>query len=411
MIAAIERLTGMEWKGQGTVFLVGLGHGGTHWVAATFYLLLPFITRDLGLTYAEAGTLVAIFHLSAFAANFGSGLIVDVSGRRVVFQVFSLALGAAALLACGVAQGVLWLVPMVALIGATNNLWHPPAISFLSEHFPRQRGYAISIHALGANLGDALAPLAAGTLLGWLSWRGTASINALPVFAVALLTAMMLMRMDRPGDKPGIRKERQGLGLAEYLAGLKGLLRDRSILHLSLLAGFRTMAQMGLMVFLPLYLADVAGMEPFMMGVTVMALQIGGICASPVAGAWSDRVGRRPVVLAGLSVTTVMIVFLTLIDNETLFIAGVTFMGFAMYAARPVIHSWMMDLAQPEVAASATSVMFGVQALFTAIMVAGGGAVADRWGLEAVFYLLALSMLVANVLVYLLRDKGPDNGI
>ena len=46
MIAAIERLTGLEWKGQGTVFLVASGHGGTHWIAATFYLLLPFITRD-----------------------------------------------------------------------------------------------------------------------------------------------------------------------------------------------------------------------------------------------------------------------------------------------------------------------------------------------------------------------------
>ena len=415
MIAAIERLTGMEWKGQGTVFLVGLGHGGTHWIAATFYLLLPFITRDLGLTYAEAGALVAVFHLSAFAANLGSGLVVDVSGRRVVFQVVSLALGAAALLACGVAQGMPWLVLMVALIGATNNLWHPPAISFLSERFPRQRGYALSIHALGANFGDALAPLAAGALLVGLSWRGAASIGALPVFAVALLTAMMLMPLDRPGDKPGdkpgIRRERQGLGLAEYMAGLKGLLRNRAILHLSLLAGFRTMAQMGLMVFLPLYLADVAGMGPLMMGVTVMALQVGGICATPVAGAWSDRIGRRPVVLAGLSVTTVMIAVLTLINDETLFIAGVAVMGFAMYAARPVIHSWMMDLAPPELAASATSVMFGVQTLFTAIMVAGGGAVADRWGLEAVFYLLALSMLVANVLVYLLRDQGPDNGV
>ncbi len=399
-------MTGLERKGQGTVFLVGLGHGGTHWIAATFYMLLPFITRDLGLTYSEAGALVAVFHLSAFAANFGSGLVVDVSGRRVVFQVVSLALGAAALLACGIAQGVLWLALMVALIGATNNLWHPPAISFLSEHFPRQRGYALSIHALGANLGDALAPLAAGALLVWLSWRGTASVGALPVFALALLTAMMLM----PLDKPGIRKDRQGLGLAKYMAGLKGLLRDRSILHLSLLAGFRTMAQMGLMVFLPLYLADVVGMGPFMMGVTVMALQIGGVCASPVAGALSDRIGRRPVVLAGLSVTTVMIVIRTLIDDETLFIAGVAFMGFAMYAARPVIHSWMMDMAPPEVAASATSVMFGVQALFTAIMVTGGGVVADRWGLVVVFYLLALSMLVANVLVYLLSDNGPDNG-
>ena len=85
MIAAIERLTGMEWKGQGTVFLVGLGHGGTHWIAATFYLLLPFITRDLGLTYTEAGALVAIFHLSAFAANFGSGLLVDVTAVAHLF--------------------------------------------------------------------------------------------------------------------------------------------------------------------------------------------------------------------------------------------------------------------------------------------------------------------------------------
>ena len=53
MIAAIERLTGLEWKGQGTVFLVASGHGGTHWIAATFYLLLPFITRDLGRDVVE----------------------------------------------------------------------------------------------------------------------------------------------------------------------------------------------------------------------------------------------------------------------------------------------------------------------------------------------------------------------
>ena len=163
MFAAIERLTGLEWKGQGTVFLVASGHGGTHWIAATFYLLLPFITRDLGLSYAEAGMLVAVFHLSAFAANFASGLVVDVTGKRVVYQVASLAVGAAALLGCGGAQSLLWLFPMVVLIGATNNLWHPPAISFLSEHFPRQRGHALSIHALGANVGDALAPFVSGT--------------------------------------------------------------------------------------------------------------------------------------------------------------------------------------------------------------------------------------------------------
>ena len=403
MIAAIERLTGLERKSQGVVFLVGAGHGGTHWSAATFYLILPFITQDLNLSYAEVGALVASFQLAAFAANFGSGLVVDMTGRRVVFQVLSLALGAASLMAIGGAQSAWFLLPMVIVMGATNNLWHPPAIAFLSEAYPRQRGYTLSIHALGANVGDALAPLAAGVLLVWFSWRGTAALNALPVFALAAMTALMLA----PKDKPHPEAPKKGLGFAEYFRGVKSLFKNRAIVHLSLMAGFRTMAQHGVLVFLPLYLAHVAKMSPLWMGVTVMALQLGGVVASPIAGTWSDRVGRRPVVLAGLTVTTVLIALLTFIDNDVLFIAGVAFLGFAMYAVRPVLHSWMMDLAPAAMSGSATSVMFGVQALFTSAMLAGGGLVADKWGLGAVFWLLALAMLVANVLVYFLPHHAP----
>ena len=51
--------------------------------------------------------------------------------------------------------------------------------------------------------------------------------------------------------------------------------------------------------------------------------------------------------------------------------------------------------------------MFGVQAMFTAVMVAAGGAAADKWGLGVVFYLLAASMLIANVLVYLMPRHKP----
>ena len=410
MIAVIERLTGVEWKGQSTVFLVGLGHGGIHWLAATLYLLLPFITRDLGLSYSQAGMLVAVFHVAAFAANFASGLLVDVTGKRVVFQVLALAIGACALLAAGLAQGIWWLVLMVVLIGATNNLWHPPAISYLSQHFPAQRGYALSIHALGANVGDAIAPLAAGALLVWLSWRETASLNALPVFLVAALIGIFLSKRDTPAANDAAQKSKTGLSVAEYVLGLKALIKDKAVLHLSLMAGFRTMAQMGLLIFLPLYLADVLAMGPFMMGVTMMALQVGGMLATPLAGAWSDRVGRRPVVLGGLTITTVLIMVLTLVQNDVIFIGGVAVMGFVMYATRPVIHSWMMDLAPAKVAGSATSVMFGVQALFTTLMLIGSGAAADAWGLVVVFYLLAASMLVANVLVYFLPNRLPSEG-
>ncbi|MCH7693172.1 MAG: MFS transporter, partial [Proteobacteria bacterium] len=357
MIAAIERFTGLQWTGQGPAFLVGLGHAGTHWIAATFYLLLPFITADLGLSYAEAGALVAVFHVSAVAANFASGLIVDVTGRRVVFQVAALVVGGGALLAFGLGGRMVMLSVLVALIGAANNLWHPAAIAFLSQHYPDNRGYALSIHALGANIGDAVAPLAAGALLVWFTWQGAASLAALPVLAAAALIALMLL----PRDTDGAAEAGRGMGLGEYFSGLAELLRDKAVLGLCLMAGFRTMTQNGLLVFLPLYLADVLGVGPFLMGVALMAMQVAGMIAGPIAGVWSDRVGRRPVVLAGLTVATAVIAALTLAGSGPLFIAGISVLGFALFAARPVIHSWLMDLTPPRLGGSATSVMFGTQ--------------------------------------------------
>ena len=126
------------------------------------------------------------------------------------------------------------------------------------------------------------------------------------------------------------------------------------------------------------------------------------------AGTMSDRVGRRPVVFAGVTATTVVIVAITFISNDLLFIAGVSVLGFVLFAVRPVMQGWMMDLTPRELGGSATSVMFGVQALFGASVPILGGIVADTWGLIEVFYMLAAFMLIANVLMFTLRGEDAE---
>ena len=407
MLQLISRLTGVHWREQGPAFLVGFGHGGTHWIAAFFYLLLPFITRDLGLSYTDAGLLVSVFHLSSLFANLGSGVMVDVTGRRVVFQVAALLIGAGALFTFGVSQGLLVLALLVTLIGASNNLWHPAAIAYLSEMYPANRGYALSIHALGANLGDTLAPLAAGSLLAVLSWQGAAVTGAVPVVFIALLIAASLLGKDNRARAA----TRSPMSFSEYLLGLKRIVRDRMVLGLCLMAGFRSMAQNGLLVFLPLFLIDELHTGPIRMGIAIMAMQLGGLVAAPLAGAWSDRIGRRPVVLSGLTVTTIVIAAITLISNEVALVATISVLGFALFAVRPVIHSWMMDLVPASLSGSATSLLFGTQALLSATVPPIGGLIADAYGLSAVFYLLAGTMLVANFLVFLLpHQEGRREG-
>ena len=405
MLQVISRLTGVHWREQGPAFLVAFGHGGTHWIAAFFYLLLPYITRELGFSYTDAGLLVGVFHLSALLANFGSGLLVDVTGRRVFFQVASLLIGAGALFAFGASRHLMVLAALVTLIGASNNLWHPPAIAYLSEMYPGNRGYALSIHALGANLGDTLAPLAAGSLLAALTWQGAAATGAAPVVLVALLIAVLLLRQD---DR--IRAAtRSPMTFPEYLAGLKRIVRRRLVLGLCLMAGFRSMAQNGLLVFLPLFLVNDLHSGPIWMGIAMMAMQLGGLVAAPIAGTWSDRIGRRPVVLAGLTVTTLVVAAITLIQKDIVLVAAVSILGFALFAVRPVIHSWMMDLVPANLSGSATSLLFGTQSLLSIAVPPIGGIIADKYGLSAVFYFLAATMLVANLLVYLLpREDGLE---
>ena len=71
----------------------------------------------------------------------------------------------------------------------------------------------------------------------------------------------------------------------------------------------------------------------------------------------------------------------------------------------------MMDLAPAYMAGSATSLLFGTQSVFSMIMPVTGGAIADRYGLAAVFYFLAVTVLIANALVCLLprSDPAPNN--
>ena len=408
-MSLVQRLTGLQWRQQGPAVLVGMGHGATHWVMGTFYLLLPFIAKALHLSYTEAGLLVSTVHISSFATNIFSGALVDVTGRRVPILVASLTVGALALASFGMADGVLGLLPLVVLIGCTNNMWHPAAISYISRRFPQQRGYALSIHALGANSGDALAPMAVGAALVWLTWSQAATAACVPTLAVALLLFLALPRQsnsERAQSSAG-----EGMDLATYFKGLTTLLCDRAVLSLCLVAALRTMTQAGLLAFLPLYLANGLGAGPVMLGLALAAMQSAGVVAAPVAGAWSDRVGRRPIVLAGLTASTVVIVVLMFLGHLATFVVGIAGLGFVLFAVRPVIHSWMMDLTPANLGGSATSLMFGSQAMLATAAPIIGGMIADGWGLGAVFYFLAGGLLAANLALVLLplapRKRDP----
>ena len=134
-MSTAEAQSPLGWRDRAPLYVIAGSHGSLHWSLAIFYLLLPFIKDEYGMSYAEIGMLASIVHVCAFT-----------------FDTF-----------------------FIGIVGAMNTLWHPAAISFLSSAYADRRGLALSFHTVGASIGDAAAPIAAGVMISIVGWQGTAA--------------------------------------------------------------------------------------------------------------------------------------------------------------------------------------------------------------------------------------------
>src|ERR1700716_1101306 len=174
------------------MWLITLGHSLTHWYPATFYLILPIIGKELGLSYTQIGLMMTCQYVAGAIANVPGGILVDTVGRKGALMALSLFWVGFPYLLMGFSHGYLMLLGCVALVGFGNSLWHPTAIPTLARRFPERKGLVLSLHGMGGNVGDALAPLAVGSMLAVLTWREVVVINVIPGLVMSLLLLVLL---------------------------------------------------------------------------------------------------------------------------------------------------------------------------------------------------------------------------
>jgi MFS transporter, FSR family, fosmidomycin resistance protein len=376
------------------LWLITIGHGLTHWYPATFYLLLPLIGNELGLSYSQIGLVMTCQYIAAAVANVPGGVLVDTVGRKGVLMAVSLFWVGFPYLLIGFTHNYPMLLACIALVGFGNSLWHPTAIPTLGRRYPERKGLVLSLHGMGGNVGDAVAPVVIGALLSVFTWREVVVLNVVPGLVVALLLFAFLGTLQL-----GVRKEEPKQSLSEYVKGLGPLFKNRALVLLSTGSSFRTMTQSALLTFLPMYLAHEMNYPPVWVGACLFALQAAGFAAAPVAGHLSDRMGRKHILMSSMAASAAVLAMMALAGGSLLFIALVAALGFFLYATRPVIQAWLLEATPRNMGGSSIGVLFGAQAIGGAIGPFLGGVVADRYGLLATFYFLAATILIANLFV------------
>jgi MFS family permease len=394
------------------VWLITIGHSLTHWYPATFYLLLPLIGKELGLSYSQIGLVMTCQYLAGAISNVPGGMLVDTVGRKGPLLAVSLFWVGFPYALMGFSHSYALLLLCVSLVGIGNNLWHPTAIPALANRFPERKGLVLSLHGMGGNVGDAVAPLVVGALLAAFSWRQVVVLNVVPGVMVASLILAMLGSTRFAGEHESSRASASGTrrkekqGPADYLNGLRNLLRNRSLLTLVASSSFRTMTQSTLLTFLPVFLAYDMGYSPIWVGGCMFALQAAGFVAAPIAGYVSDRMGRRRIVMSSMAMTAVVLIFMAVAGRSHAFILFIAVLGFFLYAIRPVLQAWLLESTPKEMGGTSIGVLFGAQALGAAVAPAIGGWIADKHGLMATFYFLAATIVVANLFIFLMPAQS-----
>ena len=398
------------------VWLISAGHGLTHWYPATFYVLLPLIGKELGLSYTQIGFLMSAQHLAGALSSLPGGMLVDAIGKNGYMMAASLFWVGMPYALMSLTNSMWMLVVCVMLIGIGNNLWHPAAIPTLAHRYPQRKGLVLSFHGMGGNVGEALAPLAAGTLLAWFSWREVVVINVVPGLVMATLILVMVGALAKNRVHVGEKDKKndvnagsgQGWDMHRYLQDLLGLLRDRTLMLICVSAGFRTLTQVGLLVFLPVYLAYEQGYSPIAVGLCMTVLQVAGMIAGPIAGHLSDKIGRKKVIMSSMLVSGLMIIGMVLAGQSFAFIVFVALVGFFLYAMRPVMQAWAVENTPRRLAGTGVGLQFTILAIGGSIAPATFGIIADTWSVYAAFYFLAGTIILANLLVMLVPPSRSD---
>ncbi len=374
----------MSLRRDRSFLATGLAHFAVDLLNSQRPLLLAVQSVPLGLSNFAIGIISTLYSLSGALTQPLFGLLADRIGSRwvasigVMWMVFCFSL---ALTVPGY-PGLIFLV--AAALG--SGAFHPAGTAEATQRGRSQRSQmettATSLFFFFGQAGLFLGPLLGGPII--YRW-GIAGLLVLPAFVapVGLNLAAHL--------RPITADEKKADPVAKAVAA--PMIIPTRLWPFLLLITFRSWTQMTIIAFLPKYLSDL-GYSPSIYG-PIAGMFMGGSALAGVAGGWlADRYGKRIVTTWTLMLGVVPLLLFPLARSPFLF-SVLSILGGGLIGAS---HSIIVLLAQrrmPQRMGAASGLILGFTFSAGAIGTLISGVIADLYGFNSLFFLLAALTLTA----------------
>ena len=274
------------------------------------------------MSISAAGLIVGSYGLARLIVDLPAGWLAERFGHRrlaaiaIVLLVSSSLLGfwagsvellIAARIGSGAAVAILAMVGISALAATASSA---------------TRGRVMSLFHIANNTGIAMYPLIGGVIGATVGWRPTFLVSAVLAVLAGVILMVVLPRIDfgHANNRGGRDDERRVL---------HGRVRTRTMI----VTNFGIVANMihrhGIRnTILPLYAATALGLGGISIATAIALMSITGLIVATPGGMLGDRIGRRRVIVAGLTALAVADLAFLLTNDLATFLVVAALVGF-----------------------------------------------------------------------------------
>lgn len=375
-------------------------------VGALFALavLLTPMSAATGWSRAGLSGAMTLAFLSMGLAGFGWGMLSDRYGPRVCVLAGSLLLGLACVLASRAGSLLQFQLAYGVLLGAAAASFFVPVIAATAASFERRRNLAISLVSAGVGV----APMTMSPLVAWLigqyDWRTTLLI----VGVLAWVVTLPAVRFVRAAPAAAVA--------AGEVAGTSSMtaaqaLRSRPFIVLAL-AYFCCCAAHSGPIFHTVSYAVGCGLS-VTAAVTIYSMEgAAGLGGRLLFGVLADRLGAKPVLVAGLLVQAFAAAsYLSVSQLDGFYVVAVVF-GMAYGGTMPLYASLAREAFSPRILGTVLGAAALVSSLGMALGPLLGGWLFDRFGSYTWLYIgsMMVGLAAAAIAMFFPSARRPKDG-
>ncbi|MEY7848676.1 MFS transporter [Natrarchaeobius sp. A-rgal3] len=374
------------------------GHALVHWFETSIPIFLVVWLAEFDVSVALLGLVVALGYAPFGLGALPGGILADRYGTKRLI-LYCLAGMSLSFFVLSIAGSIYAIAAGLLLWGIAASVYHPAGLSLISTGV-EDRGTVFAWHGIAGNVGIALGPFVAATLLIFLEWQLVAAILAVPGLLAVLygLTATF--------DPTAAVEDEVAAGPAEALSVSELLTNSRALFASAfaivfVIVTFEGLYYRGMLTYLPEILHGLPAMDTLSVPDSLdgiepadyiyVGLLVVGMAGQYAGGKLTDRISPAGglaglfVVLAVLAVAFVPVTSLGL--GAIVVLCGV--FGFFLFAIQPFYQNAVAVYTPPDTRGLSYGYTYLGEFGLGAASIAIAGFVLEGYSLATFFVLIA----------------------